>query len=125
MIRKDKEMRYMIIFLLCSSILLGDYNEKGMRVYKKRCKPCHGSGDYAAVQLEQSAWEDYFIFKASKLKKAHQKVPKIVKSIASLSKARLGYLEEFLVQNAKDSGSVGGCDGNRCGIKKGDIKIKK
>jgi hypothetical protein len=118
-------MYHLIIIVLFSGVMLADYNEKGMRVYKKHCKSCHGSGDYAAGQLDQQAWEDYFLFGASKLKKAHQKEPKIVKNLDTFSKKRWGYLEEFLVQNAKDSGNVGGCDGNRCGIKKGEIQIKK
>ncbi len=114
----------MIVFFLLG-VLHADYNEKGMHVYKKICKSCHGSGDYGARQLEEGQWEDYFLFHAQKLKKVHEEYPNIYKKIQSLSVKNFASLEDFLIGNAKDSGSVGGCDGNRCGIKSGKVKIRK
>ena len=118
-------MRIIMIVFLWIGFVHADYNEKGIHVYKKSCKSCHGSGDYAAGQLEESQWEDYFLFHAQKLKKAHLSVPKIKERITNLSQKKRGYLKAFLVSMAKDSGSVGGCDGNRCGYKSGDVKISK
>ncbi len=118
-------MRIFLILLLVFGALYADYDEKGMRVYKKNCKPCHGSGDYGARQLEQGEWEDYFMFHAQKLKKAHQSERLVLKKLNSFSKKKMNHLENFLLGNAKDSGSVGGCDGNRCGIKSGKVEMKK
>jgi mono/diheme cytochrome c family protein len=97
----------MIVFFLLG-FLQADYNEKGMHVYKKICKSCHGSGDYGARQLEEAQWEDYFLFHAQKLKKVHENSEDIYKKIKELSPKKLASLESFLVGNAKDSGSVGG-----------------
>ncbi len=118
-------MRTMLIVLLVLGFLQADYDEKGMRVYKKNCKSCHGSGDYGARQLDQTQWEDYFLFHAQKLKKAHRSEDAIFKKLNALSKKKMLHLEKFLLGNAKDSGSVGGCDGNRCGIHSGKVAIKK
>ncbi len=118
-------MRIMIILFLTTLFLHANYNEKGMRVYKKNCKYCHGSGDYAGAKLEQSDWEDYFFLHAKKLKSVHQAMPKVYRRIVKFSPKKLKNLEDFLVGNAKDSGAVGGCDGNRCGIKSGVVPIRK
>jgi len=118
-------MRAIMILFFLLGFLQADYNEKGMHVYKKACKSCHGSGDYGAGQLDEAQWEDYFVFHAQKLKKVHEDSPEIYKKIKVLSSNKLASLEDFLVGNAKDSGSVGGCDGNRCGIKSGKVKIAK
>ena len=118
-------MRSIMIVCLLFGFAHADYNEKGIHVYKKSCKTCHGSGDYAAKQLEEAQWEDYFVFHAQKLKKAHANQAEVLEKIKKLSKKKMGYLEDFLVSMAKDSGSVGGCDGNRCGYKSGNVKIKK
>lgn len=115
---------FVILFLLIGSVH-AEYNEKGMKVYKKNCKSCHGSGDYGARQLDQMEWEDYFIFHASKLKKVHVDELTVLENIKSLSKKKIANLEDYLVGNAKDSGSVGGCDGNRCGYQSGNVKINK
>jgi len=118
-------MRIVLVLMLMWGLLHADYDAKGMKVYKKSCKSCHGSGDYGAAQLEQEEWEDYFLFHASKLKKVHAREPTVLESIKSFSKKKIRNLENFLVGNAKDSGSVGGCDGNRCGIQSGAIMMKK
>ncbi len=119
-------MRFIVLlFLMIGLLQASDYNEKGMKVYKKSCKNCHGSGDYGAKQLEQAEWEDYFIFHSSKLKKVHANEVKVLEMINALSKKKMANLEAFLVGNAEDSGSVGGCDGNRCGIQSGQVKIRK
>ncbi|MCH9814198.1 MAG: c-type cytochrome [Epsilonproteobacteria bacterium] len=103
-----------------------DYNEKGMKAYKKLCMSCHGSGDYGAAQLRQDEWEDLMAFRAKRLIDAHKNDPK---SFAILTKKssqkKYKYLAEFLIGAAKDSGSVGGCDGNRCGVQSGKVMMKK
>lgn len=118
-------MRYMLIlFILLGLIHASEYNEKGMKIYKKNCKSCHGSGDYGASQLEEAEWEDYFLFNASKLKKVHTQESEVLAKIEKFSKKKRQNLEAFLVENAKDSGSVGGCDGNRCGVQSGAVLMK-
>jgi len=118
-------MRLCVILLWVMGYLQANYDERGMNVYKKNCKSCHGSGDYGAKQLDQEEWEDYFIFYAKKLKKVHRSEPLVLKKLNTLSKNKMVHLENFLVGNAKDSGSVGGCDGNRCGIQRGEVQMKK
>ena len=122
---KRMSMRIFLIMFLIVGFLQADYDEKGMKVYKKYCKSCHGSGDYGAKQLDQAEWEDYFLFHAQKLKKAHLTEAAVLKKLNAFSKNKMQHLEKFLLGNAKDSGSVGGCDGNRCGIHSGKVEIKK
>ncbi len=112
-------------FILHYPFLHADYDEAGMHVYKKNCKSCHGSGDYAAKQLEESQWEDYFLFNASKLKKVHEQQVSVYTKLKSLSSKKITSLSRFLIGNASDSGSVGGCDGNRCGFTSGNVKINQ
>lgn len=98
---------------------------KGLKVYKKDCQSCHGSGGYAAKQLDQNVWLDYFFFNAVKLKKAHISEPEVTNRLKSLSKKKMANLETFLVEQAKDSGYVNGCNGDSCGLSSGQVKISK
>lgn len=117
------------LFIFCVALMgiatmlnATDYNEKGMKAYKKMCMSCHGSGDYGAAQLDQEEWEDLFAFNAKKLIGAHQNDPNSLKVLTKKSnQKKYKYLAEFMIGAAKDSGSVGGCDGNRCGVQSGKI----
>ncbi len=112
--------------LFFSPLFATDYDEKGMKVYKKMCSSCHGSAEFGASQLEEAEWEDLFMFNAAKLINAHKKEQKVIENLTKKShKKKLKYLKSFLIGSAKDSGSVGGCDGNRCGIQKGRVLMKK
>ena len=102
------------------------YDEKGMKLYKKLCASCHGSPDYGAAQLEESEWEDIFFMRGLKLLKIHKADSVLYHRLQKASaKKNFQHLEAYLIGNAKDSGSVGGCDGNRCGFHSGTIPMKK
>ena len=118
-------MRIFILFFLLASFMHAGNGTKGLRVYKKACQSCHGSGGYAAKQLNQAQWYDYFYFKAVKLKKVHKNEPEVINSLKALSKKKIQDLESFLVIQAKDSGYVNGCNGDSCGLSSGDVKISK
>ena len=118
-------MRVIILFFLLLSFIHAGSGTKGLRVFKKDCQSCHGSGGYAAKQLNQAQWLDYFFFNAVKLKKAHKSEPQVIDSLKSLSKKKMANLESFLVEQAKDSGYVNGCNGDSCGLSSGQIKISK
>ena len=118
-------MRVIILFFLLISCINASNSAKGLRVYKGNCLSCHGSGGYAAKQLNQAKWFDYFYFNAIKLKKAHKDEPDVIHSLKSLSKKKMANLEFFLVNQAKDSGYVNGCNGDSCGLSSGKVKISK
>ena len=102
-----------------------EYDEKGMKLYKRLCASCHGSPDYGAGQLEQEEWEDLFFMHGHRLIEAHRKQPEVYAKLQKASKKRsFSHLANYLIGNAKDSGSVGGCDGNRCGITGGEVPMK-
>ena len=119
---------WFFIGLLCVSsvVVAGEYyDEKGMKLYKRLCASCHGSPDYGAAQLEQSEWEDLFFMHSAKLLQAHAKDRKLYARLKRESgKKRFSHLQNYLVENAKDTGNVGGCDGNRCGYSSGAVPMK-
>lgn len=118
-------MKVLISICLLLSFMYAGSSPKGLRVFKQTCLNCHGSGGYAAKQLNKSKWIDYFYFNAIKLKKVHNSEPKVAKSIKSLSKKKLSNLKAFLLAQAKDSGYVDGCNADTCGLRKGKVKISK
>ncbi len=117
-----------LICTFCATMALhaAEYDEKGMKLYKKLCASCHGSPDYGAGQLEQAEWEDLFFMHGQKLLQVHQTKSSLYQRLQKAAKKRsFRHLQAYLIGNASDSGSVGGCDGNRCGITAGAIPMKK
>ena len=115
----------LLLGITAATLWAADYDERGMKLYKKLCMSCHGSPDYAASRLDQEEWEDLFAFHAQKLLKAHAKESALYGRLRAASrKKRFSHLADYLINNAKDSGSVGGCDGNRCGFHSGTVPIR-
>lgn len=102
------------------------YYQKGMKAYKNLCMSCHGSPEYGAEQLTQAEWDDWFMFKGKKLIQVHQSNKEASEVLNdSYAQKRLKQVHKFLLGAAKDSGHVGGCDGNRCGVQSGKYMMKK
>ena len=92
------------------------YDEKGMKVYKKYCKQCHGGPYEGAAMKRALQWEKLFRDDAKKFIAKHKNIPE-GKAIEALTKrkSKIKHLRNFLVQSASDSGVVTTCDGNACG----------
>jgi len=107
----------MIALLLFSTQSLYAYNSKGMKVYKKMCLECHGSPFRGAKMHTVMEWEELFYSSETPFKTIHKEYPEANKALQNhyLTEKRSKYLKKFLVGNAKDAGSVPGCDGNYCG----------
>lgn len=107
----------LITALLVATQALHAYNSKGMKVYKKMCLECHGSPFRGAKMHTIFEWE--YIYQDSKtpikdLHKSDKEASEILNE-GYFTKHRQEYLKKFLIENAKDAGSVPGCDGNYCG----------
>lgn len=107
----------MTVLLLVSVQNIYAYNSKGMKVYKKMCLECHGSPFRGAKMHTVMEWEEIFYTSKTPFKTIHEKYPEADKAVKDeyFTQKRAGYLKKFLVENAKDAGSVPGCDGNYCG----------
>jgi hypothetical protein len=106
-----------IIAMLIVSQNIYAYNTKGMKVYKKMCMECHGSPFRGAKMHTVMEWEEFFFKSKTPFKTIHEKLPKASKSLEDeyFTTKRIKHLKKFLIQNAKDAGTVPGCDGNYCG----------
>lgn len=81
------------------------------------CLECHGSPYRGAKMHTIMEWEQMYFSEKEPLKNLHKDDPEAKHALESdyFSKKRQNYLREFLIENAKDAGSVPGCDGNYCG----------
>lgn len=109
------------VFLLfgLSSVLdarIDNYDTKGLKVYTKHCKKCHGDPYKGAAMKKSLQWRKLFRDDAKKFIALHEKLPE-GGEIANLAtrKSKMKHLKNFLVQSASDSGVVTSCDGNYCG----------
>lgn len=101
---------------LCITAANADYNERGLKTYKKLCKECHGSEFRGAAMLKGYEWKEMFANNEAKLFAAHEGNAEAMEQFnRSHYQNRKKYLFEFLSKNAKDSGAVPGCDANYCG----------
>lgn len=92
------------------------YNERGLKTYKKLCKSCHGSPFRGAAMLTKKEWENVFDEADDKMEAIHKNSAEALEQIdRSYYHSRKKYLADFLINNAKDSGVVPGCDSNYCG----------
>lgn len=107
----------LIVTLVISSQSLYAYNSKGMKVYKKMCISCHGSPFRGAKMHTVFEWEEIFDESTKPFKDLHKEYPEAYKELNNgyITKKRSKSLQKFLIGNAKDAGSVPGCDGNYCG----------
>jgi len=92
------------------------YDEKGLKVYKKYCKKCHGNSYKGAAMKRESQWQKLFRDDAKIFIALHKNIPE-AKEIEALTKrkSKTKHLRKFLMQSASDSGVVSTCDGNFCG----------
>lgn len=94
----------------------GYYDEKGLKVYTKKCKQCHGNPYKGAGMKKSKQWRKLFKDDAKRFIALHKNIPE-AKEIEAFTKrkSKMRHLKKFLTQSASDSGVVTGCDGNFCG----------
>ena len=109
----------LFIVLGVSSILdarIDRYDEKGLMVYKKHCKQCHGNAAKGAAMKKSREWKKLFAYGAENFIGVHKNVPDNDDVIRlTTRKSKMKHLKKFLMQSASDSGVVMTCDGNFCG----------
>ncbi len=89
--------------------------------YKKTCKSCHGSAYYVAKVRTSDEWEKLFENNAKNLYEAHKSDAKATKKLNSrYFITRMSDLEEFLMENGKDMGTIPPCNSTTCGF---DVKM--
>lgn len=95
---------------------IDNYDAKGMKVYKKHCKTCHGNAYQGAAMKTSLGWRKLFRNDAEKLIALHHDIPE-GEAIEALTKRKnkIKHLRNFLIQSASDTGVVPSCDGNFCG----------
>ena len=91
-------------------------NKKGIKAYKKLCIQCHGGPFRAAGMHTMDEWEEITTSSKTPMIKLHKDIPKALEKFDDkLNDKRRKYLFKFLIENAKDSGFVPGCNGSYCG----------
>lgn len=111
-------MKKMFIVLLGLFVLgLGSSEAavyKGQKVYVKKCRKCHGSGQELAVSKKKKEWDKLLKSKGKGLAELHlgnknaKKSWKYFKSKKFTKRTR--HLKDFLNEYAKDSGNVPACN---------------
>jgi len=92
------------------------YDVKGLKVYTKHCKQCHGDPYKGAAMKRSLEWRKLFRDDAKKFIALHQNIPEGAEIEAlTKRKSKTKHLRKFLIQSASDSGVVTSCDGNFCG----------
>ncbi|MCW8837077.1 MAG: cytochrome c [Thiovulaceae bacterium] len=108
---------FLSITILLAAQNLYAYSSKGMKVYKKMCLSCHGSPYRGAKMHTIDEWEEIYEASKTPIKHLHKSDAEALKILDAdyFTKKKQSYLKDFLIGNAKDAGSVPGCDGNYCG----------
>jgi len=95
---------------------IDNYDAKGLKVYTKYCKSCHGHPYKGAAMKRSLQWRKLFRNDAKKFRRLHNGTPAEEEIAALLTrKSKTKHLRRFLIQSASDSGVVTSCDGNFCG----------
>jgi hypothetical protein len=87
---------------------------KGQKVYVKKCRKCHGSGQELAASKKKKEWNDLLKDKGAGMAELHLKNEeakdswKYFKSKKYTKRAK--HLKDFLSEYAKDSGNVPACN---------------
>jgi cytochrome c len=87
---------------------------KGQKVYVKKCRKCHGSGQELAASKKRKEWEELMKNKGQGLAVLHLEKEdakdswKYFKSKKYTKRAK--HLKDFLKEYAKDSGNVPACN---------------
>jgi len=112
---------YILFFVLSTFASIAEaridnYDAKGLKLYNKHCKACHGNAYKGAGMKTSLQWRKLFRDDAKKFIALHQNLPE-GKEIASLTerKSKVKHLRKFLIQSGSDMGVVPSCDGNFCG----------
>lgn len=106
----------LFLSLLLAAATANAYNEQGIKTYQKLCKSCHGSEFRGAGMLTMDEWDTLYEKGDAEMVALHKESPKALENIGrSYYTSRRDDLFDFLINNAKDSGVVPGCDGNYCG----------
>ncbi len=95
---------------------IDNYDTKGLKLYNKNCKECHGNAYKGAGMKTSLQWRKLFRDDAKKFIALHENLP-IGDEIVALTqrKSKIKHLRKFLIQSASDTGVVPSCDGNFCG----------
>ena len=118
-------MKYLIVIkvFLLFTVNLFAREDAAIANYKKSCKKCHGSAYYVAKVRTSEEWEELLNDNGKKLFLAHQNDKKAIKKLSSnYYKKRLEYLKTFLMENARDMGTVPPCNSTTCGF---NVKLFK
>jgi len=104
-----------IVLLLSLSTSLSAYYKKGMQKWKKKCISCHGNPFRGAMMHTQDEWEEIRDSSQTPILDLHKDDQEsFIILQKKMTKKTREYLFKFLIGNAKDSGSVPGCDSNYC-----------
>ena len=106
-----------ITILMLVSLTSANANDiKGVKAYKKLCITCHGGPFRTSAMHTIDEWEDIEELSKIPFITLHKEEPEaLTKFDKSMTEKRRNYLFKFLINNAKDSGTVPGCNGNYCG----------
>lgn len=104
------------VFVSTVEARIDNYDAKGLKLYNKNCKECHGNAYKGAGMKTSLQWRKLFRDDAKKFIALHKNLPE-GKEIAALAqrKNKVKHLRKFLIQSASDTGVVQSCDGNFCG----------
>jgi hypothetical protein len=104
------------ILMLVSLSSVNANDIKGVKAYKKLCIKCHGGPFRASAMHTIDEWEDIEELSKTPFITLHKDLPDALEKFDnSMSEKRRNYIFKFLINNAKDSGAVPGCNGNYCG----------
>lgn len=102
------------VVLLVGFSTLNAATYKGQKIYIETCKECHGGGQALAGSKKQREWTKIMDNKGEKLAQIHLNSKKADASWNYFSDRNFAknakHLEDFLVDYAKDSGSVPACN---------------
>jgi len=105
------------ILLILPFLGLSANEDAAIANYKKTCKKCHGSAYYVAKERTGDEWIELFENSGKRLYTAHLKDKKAIKKLESnYYLKRKDDLQKFLVDNARDSGTVPPCNSTTCGF---------
>lgn len=112
-------MKTLLSYAVCMLLAipaLHAYSEPGMKTYIKSCKKCHGGPYKGAFMKESDEWKELFKDGDEKMLAIHKDNDAALKKLSkSYYKNRRHHLVDFLINNARDTGTVPGCDTNNCG----------
>ncbi|MCD4758496.1 MAG: hypothetical protein K8R39_09505 [Arcobacteraceae bacterium] len=108
---------FILLALYLPFVSLSANEDSAIANYKKTCKKCHGSAYYVAKERTSDEWTALFENNGKKLYSSHLSDEKAIKKLdSSYFVNRREDLQKFLVDNAKDSGTIPPCNSTTCGF---------